>query len=113
MAEGGRDVFWEARRDNHLNIFTERMKNVSCKVHHFEAVYHQLQGVTSVLLLYPNFIEVVDDLASIISWLEISIQQEFVGDEEFLTYLRREKDEIRHLYNIIYDLSPLVGVNHA
>ena len=94
MAEGGRDVFYEEKRDNHLNIFKERIRDVRCKVREFEGAYYLLRDAPSTLL-FPNFKSIVDDLADILVWLDVCIRQQFNEDEEFLSVLRREKREIR------------------
>ena len=107
MAEGGRDDdFREARRENHLNIFKERFEHMSSRVNDFQTAYYLLQGFTSVRLICPEFILIVDELSSILTWLETSISQEFAGDEEFLVELRREKDKLEESYTTMFHFAP-------
>ena len=97
MAEGGRDVFCEEKRDNHLNMYRERLRDVNCKINEFEGTSRLLHDA-SPTLLFSNFQTIVDELVAIIEWLGVSAQQEFFEDERILPLLREEREEIRGLF---------------
>ena len=106
MAEGGRDDFREARRENHCNMFKERFENVSSRVNDLQTAYYLLQGFTSVRLICPEYLSIIDELSSILAWVVTSISQEFAGDKEFLLELRRERDKLEEHYNTLWHFAP-------
>ena len=106
MAEGGYRVeFGEARRKNHRNLFKERYKKVSERVNQLQTAYYLLQGFTSVHMLCPEYLSVVDEISSMVTWISTSIAQEFHGDA-FLIELEREREMMGTIYNIIWELTP-------
>ena len=106
MAEGGRDDFREARRENHCNMFKERFEKVSSRVNDLQTAYYLLQGFTSVRLIYPEYLSIIDELSSILAWVVTSISQEFAGDKEFSSELRREREKLEEHYNTLWHFAP-------